>query len=350
MVTNLQKRADVGFYNQDESKEDIINKSDSLDEENTNSDSVVSVKNKIEKRRRVYFTLNNGPRVLNATQQEWDQFLLKISVAYLREMKEHCHEKKLERSRLEAFEKQDEAKKAFEAFIRAAKVKQKFGKDDAVIFTSSVDENTSGNRAYSYDRWKTKKEMISAAQGALKYINHPADIETWIKIGKNLKAVDQSLYQSWFNWGNVASGDKMNSRTLWDFFEPRYCDVHYGASVQEGQQCLYQTTCSLTGMHNAYTLLKDDTLLEAPERKRRLSILKHYCGNEYDHLLGSNCVAMRQPVSTICLSEGSIKSEEALSVLRKLCHEVCDILALIHSKQHDPPLLKRSRLKNLPLI
>jgi len=314
-----------------------------LVEEKSNFEYSASTEDNLRKTH-IYNTLNNGPEVFETTPQEWDQFLLNVGVIYLREMREYCHEKELEKSRIDALEKQNEARKAFESFIKA---KNKRKCEQGGNFTDFIDENNLGGRTCScdYDLWKTKKEMILAAQGALKYIDQPADSETWIDIGKNLKAVDQSLYQTWIEWGNMSSSDKVNSRILWDFFEPRFCDVHYGSSRQEERQCIYKTTCYSTGMLNAFKLSTDGALLEEPERKRRLEILKYYFGNDCDHVLGDNCVLVRQPISTerSCISELTKKGKEALSSLRKLCYESKRARSL-----HDA--LKNGRPPSLPQL
>uniref|UniRef100_A0A7S2JX63 Calmodulin n=2 Tax=Leptocylindrus danicus TaxID=163516 RepID=A0A7S2JX63_9STRA len=346
-VKSSHRKKKIIHSTQDEREQVVLDWSSDVNlvEEKSNSEYSASTEDNLRKTR-IYNTLNNGPEVFETTPQEWDQFLLNVGVIYLREMREYCHEKELESSRLEALEKQNEARKAFESFIKT-KIKRKCEQGDN--FTDFIDENNLGERAcsYDYDLWKTKKEMILAAQGALKYIDQPADSETWIDIGKNLKAVDQSLYQTWIEWGNVTPRDKVHSRILWDFFEPRFCDVHYGSSRQEERQCIYKTTCYSTGMLNAFKLSTDGALLEEPERKRRHKILKYYFGNDYNDKLGDNCALVRQPISIecSCISELAIKSKDALSTLRKLCYESKQARSLHDAlKSGCPPSLPKLKV------
>ena len=57
------------------------------------------------------------------------------------------------------------------------------------------------------------------------YESQDAGNEHWIEVGKALKAIDRNLFNSWKDWSD---GFQSNYKcgVLWNYFEPRCCDVH----------------------------------------------------------------------------------------------------------------------------
>lgn len=88
----------------------------------------------------------------------------------------------------------------------------------------------------------------------LRLTNHPLCILTneslkdCIEVGQLLKSVDRTLLNEWYQWANshsaIVEGNTSTNKNstkgisfnfasiLWDFFEPRACDVHSAISSQ----------------------------------------------------------------------------------------------------------------------
>lgn len=128
------------------------------------------------------------------------------------------------------------------------------------------------NSAKAFDEWTTLKHNREMAVKYLQLVAPPAmeinrdptgsyeapttsphctltreSLNDCIEIGKLLKRVDRTLFAEWFKWANadpaaeraaktsteVQKGISFNfATTLWDYFEPKACDVHSAISSQ----------------------------------------------------------------------------------------------------------------------
>jgi hypothetical protein len=89
-----------------------------------------------------------------------------------------------------------------------------------------------------------------------------------VEVGRLLKKVDRSLFNEWFQWANshpkieqlgtttiagtttTVKGISFNlAVTMWDYFEPRACDVHSSISSQVGHIVPHLTRNALPPPH-----------------------------------------------------------------------------------------------------
>ena len=115
------------------------------------------------------------------------------------------------------------------------KYKREVKSNKAFNLKKQADKNRKIGCKKSFQLWRTKKEVCEKAVKTLDAVDKPelvaeyesedAAKEHWIEVGKALKAIDRNLFSSWKEW---TSGFQSNYKctVLWNYFEPRCCDVH----------------------------------------------------------------------------------------------------------------------------
>lgn len=91
--------------------------------------------------------------------------------------------------------------------------------------------------------WQDAKEAKSVRESTALMITQAASngaLDRCIEVGAALKAVDRGLFNDWYKWcGKTVS--HASAVAMWDFFEPKACDVHSAASsqVSNGQGAIF---------------------------------------------------------------------------------------------------------------
>lgn len=90
---------------------------------------------------------------------------------------------------------------------------------------SELQQELAKKSAEKYEAWLLQKDLRMQALQCLELLDPPDTTDRAIEVGQALKQVDRSTFANWYEWSKGVQSRFM-AQTLWDFFEPKSCDVH----------------------------------------------------------------------------------------------------------------------------
>eukprot|EP01039_Chlorochromonas_danica_P007761 gene7761-8572_t len=119
----------------------------------------------------------------------------------------------------------EESAKAYEEWVQVKEMKDQAIKCLGLLPKPTLQEAEDVDNRMR--RSVTSTTDSSATKGALNIRNpdHKEKLNHIVDVGKALKSVDRTLFTDWSKWADQVLSANV-CMVLWDFFEPRSCDVH----------------------------------------------------------------------------------------------------------------------------
>jgi hypothetical protein len=108
------------------------------------------------------------------------------------------------------------------------------GDDDGLDSMADAKRSLSGSRSLQLgaksggveSRTSFARSSVGSLAGKKSKMSKADQIEHVIDVGKALKRVDRTLFAEWSSWCVPKCLSFRVASVLWDFFEPKACDVH----------------------------------------------------------------------------------------------------------------------------